>query len=1026
LAGGKAEVETPRWTPTFAGADYRRTGATLKPLPLDPAGPDVMTPGRQAIDRLRNAWLGTPESNREAVRNILTGAGGATAEFGHNAWEAFKQILPEANSLSPEEAAEMRKEIAARPGVLEQLAPRLLPAAGELARGYASALKAGRDALPSAPSLPGSLTPEEAAQSRYERAVESGLPTHERLVPPPEASDPTPPEFSQGLRRPRGDVPEREGIGAGLENKGFGVTGQAISDFFNGPANAPATTFTRGAPFGMAASQASRPRPEMRELGLAPGALGSTIGLQPGASPEEAARGKSLGATVLERLFPSMHGKESEGVGDALNDWLSPPVKDADAPSLGASAAQLAGTQMAGPGVGEPQSVGMPTEIPAEVPAQAPYTAGLPAPKAEVDSATGEPTPMTARLGFEGRLGSVARDTGGMPSMGRYGIHAPKGQNASSAANFYSDHGDALGFRANPVSDPWGFAREWQRIAKENPEGLQQAEDAWYNKYVAGAGAAHLNSAGLPRDVFTDERVRDYMGDRLIQHGSNITRSAGQRYKQAWAGVSPESEDKAADFLRNLTAIDKAHTGHDFRTYIAENVGKHPDIQRTLENRVTNRFKGAMGQGAKPGDSPEVTEKPYKSTKELLPKEREHVGFLQRLINGENPAKGWNPLEPVIGPGKEGPGSDLLGWTPEQRERALRIGLGLMNGPFLSGAAKGATAALQGEREHSTNQQKLNLETYKVLADMARVPKYAGMHAVNPVTGETQFVTYDQRTGEGLFMQPQGAPVSESPQMDLLDSQAQQLVDGKLRLSQLPARVREPILLRAHQIDRTWSPADEETRFRFRDDWVKGSSVMGKKARALEAATRHLHGAFELSEKMGGGKFVPLNAGRNWASQNFGDNTVIRDYAVKVQGLSEELARLMSEAGVGSEAEKARWIEAFNPNFSPNQRKAALSSAIDLMKGQRDALDVQWQQVMGPAAKDWLPGSGRSREIMTGVQQSYAGRGAPAAVDQGAGQPATVSPPRQPPTISTKAEFEALPSGTKYRNARDGQLYVRP
>jgi hypothetical protein len=642
-------------------------------------------------------------------------------------------------------------------------------------------------------------------------------------------------------------------------------------------------------------------------------------------------------------------------------------------------------------------ATGATPDISKEVPESSPYTANVPAPKPEPEEGPeGERLPMTRRLNFEGGRGDVSKDTGGMPSMGYYGLHGVKGDRNSSLARFHDIAGRELGFTADPVNDPWGYARQWREMAKNNPEGLDAAQEKWYGKVISPAVRDRLTEAGVPKSVIDDQRVKDYMGDRLVHNGERHTVEGQSRYFAAMRNVKEDDPDKAATFLKNLAGADKAAIAHSFRSYIAQNREKHPDIQQTLEKRVTNRLNGAMGQATQPGEVEKEEGEKQKTAAELNPAELKHANFLQKLVKGENPLAGWNPLEAITGPGKEGPGTDLLGMTGEQRRNLLQFSLGLMQGPFMGDAAKGAMGAMQSQQQMGIEQTKLGLEQQKNLIEAMKVPKVIVQHAANPITGEVEFRVFDAHTGQPINGQ-QGvqAATAAGNAEQLLDHQAQQLVDGELRLSQVPQKAREALLLRAQQKDSSWSPANEETRFKFRDNFLSPASVTGKKARSIEGATRHLAKLYDQIETVGGGDNVPLNKASNWYKQTFGGDTAIGSWTTTRQGLSDELGRLMSETGVGSEAEKQEWRDKFDPALSKAQLRANLASAIDLMEGQRDGLDQEWNQTMGPRAKSgWNGTSAKAKAVMDDVRgrarKEHEQRYGPATVPPaGEGQAAT-------------------------------------
>jgi hypothetical protein len=968
--------------------------AALKPDKA-PTPDEIMAEGQRQINDASKPAI-------EYVRGVFNGSTQATGEFATNVWDAIKSTIPKGDSLTPEEAAALRKEIADRPGALEKMWPGIQRTMQGTAAAYQAA-KESAAALPGAVSgmAPKFLTAEEAAAERARRMDRAIFPTHEQLVgDQPVTNQPGYLQSSyEHLARMPGD------IGAAAQRSLVEPVKEFAGDVYNAAGELP------GVISGAGTALARRFAPERAN--------------EPTVAKAPPTDEKTLGRTLYERVFPNLSGVErvNEPAG-APPETAAPAPAGAAAPTPSDAAFTPVKTFRVDPGVPPEQQ---------QYPMMEPYTAGLPAPKASAPEEAGPggaPVPMTARLNLEGNLGSVARDKDGTPSMGRFGINAVANENASSAANFYHDHGEELGFRANPVEDPWGFAREWQRIAKENSEGLMKAENAWYNKYVSGAAPAHLIHAGVPRSVAEDPRVKDYMGDRLIQHGSGITPYSTRKYQDAWSKVSPEDPDKAGTFLTKLTGLDKAATAHDFRGYLSDFSGAEYDRRlKALENRVTNRLKGAMGDVTATQATPERSEaarQGFKSAAELLPEDRKQVGFIQKILGG------WNPLEPITGPGPNGPGTDLLGLSPDQRRNLMQFSLGLMQGPFMGQSAAGAGQAMQHINQYGLEQAKLGLEAMKA-------PKFQAFHTVDPMTGAQTTSLFNVHTGQ--IVGPQGmtpgaapAAVSGSPipagvhGQEALNavpeqyrSELESVVSGETPITTYRSGPQREMWMRlARQVDPEWSERKAILRQKFREGIVNQTTTEGKLAHSFNTATGHLNDSLSLNEVLPDNSATVATV-RGWWNDKFGNDPYRAAWKTMALGLADEVAKIQG-GGSGSEAERLRWLERFSPDLPRSVRSANLASAVRIMTSHLNDMDRTYRGVMGGFSNpyDFLGQEGRNtiRRAEEKFSQHAGGKPIIPAESQGAAQ----APAQAAPQAAAPMQIDAGPKPLRSMDAERADL----
>jgi hypothetical protein len=619
-----------------------------------------------------------------------------------------------------------------------------------------------------------------------------------------------------------------------------------------------------------------------------------------------------------------------------------------------------------------------------------PYSAAVGAPKAQTFQeqepgryGAGAQASMTKRLKFENDLGGVTRDTGGNPSMGNYGILARKGGN-SSASDFYDNYGEKLGFTHDPRHDPWGFAADWKRIAKDNPQGLEAAEEAWHNRFIKGSVRAHVLNAGLPTSLADDRRVQEYFQDRYVQHGTGISkdengRNGAGRLKQAWA----KAEGDIPTFLKNMSAIDKAHIRHDFETYLSE----HPDHQGGLEKRISNRLAGALGEKVQPGgtseqvtqaasDKKETAANTPKSAAELLPHEQNQVGFIQKILGG------WNPLEGITGPGKDGKDSwNPLGLTSDQRRNLMMVGLQMAGGsPLGMRALAGGASGMAQAQQMQMNEHNMGVQRAKLALEAMNQPKFSPVHWTDFMgmqhagsmdvhsgaiteAGQTAPVPAGSIAPGTVQADPgaAGAPgaagtVTPEPtgdaQIDQMFKQYPQargtvegLLDGRFTLQQIPTRQRAGMEMAANAVAASrgdvYDPVKIQKQSDFEKKFLDSESKTGTEIKAINRASEHIGQIMDVSAQLGNDSVGRYMSGK--LADNF---TPMRDpqrerFRVLGRAIASELSK-MESGGKGAQKTTEEWESMFDPSLPKAVRDANIMEAFGIMKGNMKGLDQAW------------------------------------------------------------------------------------
>jgi len=216
------------------------------------------------------------------------------------------------------------------------------------------------------------------------------------------------------------------------------------------------------------------------------------------------------------------------------------------------------------------------------------------------------------------------------------------------------------------------------------------------------------------------------------------------------------------------------------------------------------------------------------------------------------------------------------------------------------------------------------------------------------------------------------------------------------------------LISQIQKLDPNFDEADIDKRYNTLKEFTStSSSKAGGQLIALNTLIHHADLYMDAADAMKNGTFRPGNAAYNALATMFGSSPP-NNAALVARFLAGETGKVAT-GGVPAEGEIKGILSNLGTNASPDQMRQAgekllqiaAGRATPLMEKVKDAKLDKVVRVLGPDAQAILQRRGFSGETM---KQTSTG----------------------PKTISTKAEFDALPSGSVYVNSKDGKQYRKP
>lgn len=233
-------------------------------------------------------------------------------------------------------------------------------------------------------------------------------------------------------------------------------------------------------------------------------------------------------------------------------------------------------------------------------------------------------------------------------------------------------------------------------------------------------------------------------------------------------------------------------------------------------------------------------------------------------------------------------------------------------------------------------------------------------------------------------------------------------------ISRIPGPQRMRVLNAASEVNPDFDANQYQTR-----QGVMKSFASGPDADNLKSANTlvgHIDGLLTAGEQLHNRAFQPWNYLANTVESANGNPAQVT-FKTKADAVASELAKLFKGMGAGNVQEIKEWRENLSPNLSPDQIRASAQSILDLMNSRVDALKTKYVQGMGTdkGAPDL---SDQSKQILQ--KHGLIEGGAAAAPAQQA-----QSQPPQIPIVSTRQQFDQIPSGTSFIGS-DGKRYKKP
>ena len=528
-------------------------------------------------------------------------------------------------------------------------------------------------------------------------------------------------------------------------------------------------------------------------------------------------------------------------------------------------------------------------------------------------------------------------------------------------AAFQKEYGDQFGLTARPGTP--AFDAQWQRAAKEDPDGLVKAENAFHQQHIVAPMQQQLSRLGIPDEIVKDPRVQAYMADRSVQQGPNSTLNHGQRILDA-----ASNSNNADEFLQNLSAADKEHLPGDFKTYLSE----HPGNFRGLVNRIDSRLQNSLGL-----DVSGVTA-PFAAVGNAA---EEGIGALakgaQRIVSKGFDNSGNQQQHPFQSQQDQASGGLLhrlfgvnfnpLNLSSNERMAMFKAGATMMaTGNTGEGLLAGANALQQGPlADRQAQMDALKLEE---LRQKIAEPRVMNETEDNWGTKSKQYGAWDKASGTykpitpgpaqaGQPSQPPADEIGAPPKWaePIVDS----MIEGKMQPPSSFALTKpywQKMMAWARAKDPDFDEATWAQRRKTATDFAPGSRD-GQQITYANTSLQHLGQLWDISKSGGLGdtRIPAVNAVENWYGRNLApesspSKTAQTNWNAVRNTYAADLERLFAQ-GVGSEGEKERMLSELDAAASPKQREEVMKSQAKLLQARVGTLEQQRNEIMGGKSK---------------------------------------------------------------------------
>jgi hypothetical protein len=162
----------------------------------------------------------------------------------------------------------------------------------------------------------------------------------------------------------------------------------------------------------------------------------------------------------------------------------------------------------------------------------------------------------------------------------------------------------------------------------------------------------------------------------------------------------------------------------------------------------------------------------------------------------------------------------------------------------------------------------------------------------------------------------------------------------------LRSRETQELIAAASQYDPTLDAANAATRVATRKDFTSGAA--SKNITSMNTALGHLGSLWESAQKLHNSGWQDWNKLANRAITKFGDPRV-KEFGIARDAVANELMKVFRNTG-GSLAEIEDWKKTIDAADSPDQFRAEIGKAVELLNSRLEAMGDQYSRGMGTSA----------------------------------------------------------------------------
>lgn len=208
-------------------------------------------------------------------------------------------------------------------------------------------------------------------------------------------------------------------------------------------------------------------------------------------------------------------------------------------------------------------------------------------------------------------------------------------------------------------------------------------------------------------------------------------------------------------------------------------------------------------------------------------------------------------------------------------------------------------------------------------------------------------------TGDGVVdKSAQGEFLKQLPPS--IASQVQGIADGRIdirNVTSLRGGERQELAKLVSLYDPSWDMSQVGARAAAQRDYTSGE--MAKLAGSTNLAIKHMGGMVAAGERLGNTWFTPWNTIKNIYGSNT-DDPDIKSFNTYRLGVADELGKAFHGVGTVPESQVKAWQEAISSSSGPEQLKASVTSALEMLAARTETYNQRYRNVMGKDAPMFL------------------------------------------------------------------------